>query len=926
MKKAKRLLAYMLSIAMVFSYFVGIDLTAKASASADTAVEIAVGDTQEVAINTPGESYWVKFTPTEEGEYVFYSQGGLDTKARLYDVEKNELTSDDDGMGDNNFKLVYSLTAGDVYYLESFFYYPEQVGSFSLHLEKSTKATSISFIEDTYTGFVGYTVGFEFDFTPIYTVDTLTYSVDKEGIIEIDTESNEAKLLAPGTVTVTVETTNGCTDTCTITVREVKNISDGETGTVEAVNRDRDKYEVTVKEDGTYMLYSEDCSSAYFYLYTDEETIDSDYDGDACVLIANLKAGETYECSCYNNGSEPYTIHLQKIVNATSISVSEDAIEGYPGDEFYLEVERTPIYSVEEYEWTSSDETVATVNEDGEVILKKEGNATITVKTERGLTDTCKVTVKAIPTISLDTKTTVTLEDSDKMMSYVFTPTTSGTYGFYSDTTKDVYGYIYTEAGEMVAYDDDSGEDYNFLIEAELEAGKTYYLKTGSYSSGMASYDVYVTKLKAATEMSFEYSTLTGYVGETKWVDVTFGPGFVKSEGWALSSTNEEIACIDEDGDIKLLKVGTTTIVATSENGLTCKCTITVKNPEVLSLDKEMTVQLQEDQNRVYFNFTPEENGTYAFYSTDDNNGYCYLYDEHDEHEDLTSNAGSGIGDNFKIVYDLEAGKTYTYVCINNYDSVSVKLQKAEEVTGIAISRDSVKGYVGDNTSIELDILPINSDSENIEGQVTWTSSNPDIVEIGRIWSLENMDCSLNFKATGTATVTAEWNGYKATCEVTVVEIPEIKVNDIKTVRIENKHDYEMYEFTPEKDGTYVFSTNASAPVWVQVSDSEFNYLDYYEGDTKEPNASLELRLKAGETYYFAVGSDSNKTGAFTVALIDKDNPPVVTPDNPSDNTDQTTNSPKTGDNQVAWTWIILMMAAAVTGYGVVVYRKKENE
>ena len=52
-------------------------------------------------------------------------------------------------------------------------------------------------------------------------------------------------------------------------------------------------------------------------------------------------------------------------------------------------------------------------------------------------------------------------------------------------------------------------------------------------------------------------------------------------------------------------------------------------------------------------------------------------------------------------------------------------------------------------------------------------------------------------------------------------------------------------------------------------------------------------------------------------------------------NTNQTTNnntnnqntaSPTTGDMQVTWTWGMLMMVAVVAGFGVVVYRKKENE
>ena len=680
------------------------------------------------------------------------------------------------------------------------------------------------------------------------------------------------------------------------------------------------------------MLYSDDCDSAYFYLYTNEGAIYSYQDGNARVLVAELKAGETYVCDCFNNAREPYTIHLHKMINATGISIVSDTTEGYPGDWFDLEAELEPRYSFEEtITWSSDNEEVATVNEYDEVILLKEGTATITAKSDSGLTDTCKVTVKKAPTISIDTKTTVTIEDSNRMTTYSFTPAKDGIYGFYSDTKRDVVGMIYNEDGEEIAYDDDGGEDNNFLVEAELKAGETYYLKAGFYSHIVGSFDVYVTEMKAATEMSFMYSTLTGYVGETKWQDVTFGPGVVQSEGWELSSADETIATIEE-GLIVLKTVGTTKVTATSENGLTCECAVTVKEPEKLTLDKELTVELKEDQENIYFAFTPEEDGTYAFYSTDDNGGYCDLLDKSDVV--LKDDSGSGVGDNFKIVYDLVAGETYTYVYriySDDCSSVSVKLQKAtEEVAGIKLSNSAIDGYIDMGATLEVDVLPSNSVG-NV-GEVTWTSSNPEIVEIDGTYDLS---CYLYFVSEGTATVTATTeSGLSASCVVTVGKIPEIKVNDTKTINVEYNQDFAAYSFTPEKDGTYVLSTNADAPVMIVVVDSEYIFVDEYYGNTEEPNAILELQLKAGKTYNIACGYNSNQTGTYTISLIDKDNPPVVTPNNPTDdtagNTNQTTNnntvSPATGDSQTTLVWTVLLVAAVVTGIGVVVYRKKENE
>ena len=46
------------------------------------------------------------------------------------------------------------------------------------------------------------------------------------------------------------------------------------------------------------------------------------------------------------------------------------------------------------YKWASSDNSVASVTKDGKVYGNKAGSATITVKSENGVTASCKVTVQ----------------------------------------------------------------------------------------------------------------------------------------------------------------------------------------------------------------------------------------------------------------------------------------------------------------------------------------------------------------------------------------------------------------------------------------------------------------------------------------------------------------------------------------------------
>ena len=88
-----------------------------------------------------------------------------------------------------------------------------------------------------------------------------------------------------------------------------------------------------------------------------------------------------------------------------SISLNQEAINMVVGDEENLTATVEPEGAADKVEWTSSDEDVVTVDENGKITAVGEGTATITV-TAGGKTATCTVTVTAKPVpitgISLD--------------------------------------------------------------------------------------------------------------------------------------------------------------------------------------------------------------------------------------------------------------------------------------------------------------------------------------------------------------------------------------------------------------------------------------------------------------------------------------------------------------------------------------------
>lgn len=67
---------------------------------------------------------------------------------------------------------------------------------------------------------------------------------------------------------------------------------------------------------------------------------------------------------------------------------------------------------------------------------------------------------------------------------FEFTASEDGRYDITTISGVDTFGYLYDENGIKITSNDDGGENSNFLIEAKLQAGKTYYIGVRLFSSG----------------------------------------------------------------------------------------------------------------------------------------------------------------------------------------------------------------------------------------------------------------------------------------------------------------------------------------------------------------------------------------------------------------------------------------------------------
>jgi protein involved in ribonucleotide reduction len=78
------------------------------------------GGTISKGLQYRGDEDYIRFTAPSSGSWTFTSSGiptGSDIYGHLLNASGTQLTYNDDGAGNRNFKITYTLTAGSVYYL-----------------------------------------------------------------------------------------------------------------------------------------------------------------------------------------------------------------------------------------------------------------------------------------------------------------------------------------------------------------------------------------------------------------------------------------------------------------------------------------------------------------------------------------------------------------------------------------------------------------------------------------------------------------------------------------------------------------------------------------------------------------------------------------------------------------------------------------
>lgn len=427
--------------------------------------------------------------------------------------------------------------------------------------------------------------------------------------------------------------------------------------------------------------------------------------------------------------------------------------------------------------YTSSDETVATVNSDGKVTAKKAGQATVTITGANGIKATVTVNVSEIPVneVVLSAQDEIIEAGAKKAITATLKP---------ENNTDDNQGVTWTTSDEKIAKVIVDNEDSHKATIEGVAAGSAVITATAANG----------TKAECTVKVPKHITSITlpGAVeltrGASTTLNVTIAPADTDDDTEVTwKSSDSDVVKVDEKtGMVYAVKAGKADVTATTK---------AVDNATAKPFTATTTVTVKEN------NMTDEIGKKLAFDEFDDlligqkynANNYFNLSDLIKENnitdninvEFASSDKAVATIDNDGNVFGLKAGKTTITATVtaiagdgskNVYTAEGELTVKAIPLNSIAFDKVIKEMKLGATDTLSIIYNPQNTTDAK---DVTWTSSNPSVI------SVENGKLTAN--AVGTADITAKVGDKTVTCTITVKE--EKKAEQPKPVITNKKSD-----------------------------------------------------------------------------------------------------------------------------------------
>lgn len=424
------------------------------------------------------------------------------------------------------------------------------------------------------------------------------------------------------------------------------------------------------------------------------------------------------------------------IIEVAGITLNAVEITATEGEEFSLYATINPENAtVKTVKWGSSEPDIAQVDENGNVTALKPGTSVITAITANGFTASCKVIVEKRIIIA-----------SDISLNYSEMKITEGNFvelnvSFDPTTTTDQTIYWSSSDIEIVNVDD------NGLVSA-LHPGNAVI--TAKTVNGVTA-TCYVTveqKEISAENISLNVTDAIVEVGNGIILFLSFEPELTTDRTVIWSSSNPEIASVDENGGVLAIMPGKAVITATTSNGLTATCEITVEEREYEITD-------------IFLNVTEATLTEEDMLALD-----IFVYPTIAEGKKVTWSSSSpeiaSVDENGLVTAIKEGTATVTVSAENGVSTscIIIVIRRIVEPTGIGIDNAYICITPGETFTITATVGPDDASDKT----VIWTSSDEKVATV-------DTNGLVTAVSVGTAIITATTiNGISVYCTVEVME------------------------------------------------------------------------------------------------------------------------------------------------------------
>jgi len=301
--------------------------------------------------------------------------------------------------------------------------------------------------------------------------------------------------------------------------------------------------------DGKFVGMSAGITTVFFYVMADATHY---YAKDSCIITVTNPSGSNVDPTGVTLSASTLTMAENSTATLTATVAPTNATD------------KSVI-------WESSNPTVVSVDENGNLTSYGAGSATITVTTKNGKTATCSVTVSTdapAATLSLNKETLTLTEGASETLTATYTPDTAKltwTSSHPSIATVDNTGKVtaVTAGTATITVSSSAGKTANCALTVEEETEENDSSK------------VHVT--------SVDFDCKPVYVGDTIQFTATYEPDNATETTQIWSSNNEACISVDQTGKIIVHKAGTATIKLQIDHAAkTCKITV----PEPASTTK----------------------------------------------------------------------------------------------------------------------------------------------------------------------------------------------------------------------------------------------------------------------------------------------------------------------------------------------------